>query len=320
LRSPGPLAGTHTVGGAFREFLGRIELNPTRVQLASERYAAMKGVVEKALPGKRLRQVGSFQRQTKIRPADLGDALDIDAVVVIADAHYFAPAGEGLGPDAALEQVRSALVGDKRYRLMRPRADAPTVSLAYADDFAIELIPAFVDKMGVHGHGSAGPDCYLVGSATGDWVPADYDYDAQLISGLNNLPASGRSLVPAIKMVKFYLRQRNVPLKSFHVEILVALTLPGRFAEWASRGLSWDYSHALAQFLSDVPYYLHGPVSLLGSFSPPVGSGLASYELEDIGRYLTERAQHAWRICATQTPADAISAWRRFIGDPFPAC
>jgi hypothetical protein len=73
-------AKSRTVRGAFRDFLSRIELNPTRVQLASERYTAVKGVVERALPGKQVRQVGSFQRQTKIRPADLGDELDIDAL------------------------------------------------------------------------------------------------------------------------------------------------------------------------------------------------------------------------------------------------
>jgi len=70
-----------SVNEAFIELLKRIELNPARVTLASQRYNAIKTTVENALPGKTVSQIGSFQRKTKIRPADLGDALDIDAVV-----------------------------------------------------------------------------------------------------------------------------------------------------------------------------------------------------------------------------------------------
>lgn len=64
---------TLPVDEAFREALGRIELNPSRVELASQRYNAVKASIESALPGKTLRQIGSFQRKTKIRPVDLSD-------------------------------------------------------------------------------------------------------------------------------------------------------------------------------------------------------------------------------------------------------
>src|SRR5260370_12200907 len=66
---------------AFAAALSRIELNPTRVQLASQRYNAIKQVIEQALPGKTVTQIGSFQRRTKIRPLDLRDQLDIDLLV-----------------------------------------------------------------------------------------------------------------------------------------------------------------------------------------------------------------------------------------------
>ena len=95
------------VTDAFSELLRRIELNRARVQLASERYNAVKAAIEKALPGKAVRQIGSFQRKTKIRPADLSDALDIDAIVSFGDATRLgAPGEEGVTPSAAARTVK----------------------------------------------------------------------------------------------------------------------------------------------------------------------------------------------------------------------
>jgi hypothetical protein len=58
------------VSCAFAELLRRLELNPTRRALASQRYNAVKQVIEENLSGATVRQIGSFQRQTKIRPVD----------------------------------------------------------------------------------------------------------------------------------------------------------------------------------------------------------------------------------------------------------
>ena len=88
-----------TVADAFLELLKRIELNPARVTLASQRYNSVKTTIESALPGKAVSQIGSFQRKTKIKPADLGDALDIDAVVNFGRFYKYAGAGEsGMTP------------------------------------------------------------------------------------------------------------------------------------------------------------------------------------------------------------------------------
>lgn len=132
-----------TVAEAFNELLKRIELNPARVTLASQRYNAIKTTIEGALPGKTVSQIGSFQRKTKIRPAGLGDALDIDAVVSFGRFYKYAGVGEsGTTPSNALEIIRRALVSNETYRVMTPEKDHPVVTLQYADDMKIELTPA----------------------------------------------------------------------------------------------------------------------------------------------------------------------------------
>jgi hypothetical protein len=125
-------------------------LNPTRVQLASQRYNAIKQVIEQELPGKTVTQIGSFQRKTKIRPLDMSDKLDIDLLVKFKTVTSLWSEFFGLWgtPGGTLKEIQKVLIADQTYRIMRPKPDAPTVLLTYADQFTFEIVPALVDKTG----------------------------------------------------------------------------------------------------------------------------------------------------------------------------
>ncbi|WP_147443312.1 hypothetical protein [Corallococcus sp. AB011P] len=306
-----------TIHDAFNEFLRRIELNPTRVALASQRYNAVKDTVEANLKNATVRQIGSFQRKTKIRPRDLSDALDVDALVVMGEARQYARSGQGLSPSGAIQKVIGALKRNETYRVMQPQANAPVVVLEYADGFKMEAAVGFVELTGKYPrHG--GPSCYVVGER-GSWRPADYDYDAKLISSLNQHESVQGFLVPCIKMLKHLIRSREVPLKSFHIEILAAHILPDAFAAWEQRGLPWGYPQAVAHFLSVVGERLRGPIALPGSYSPPTDSAQPPSELIEIGKFLQEQGSEAWRIFEVSDVSKAIARWQRFFGAPFPA-
>ncbi len=283
-----------SVDEAYKELLSRIELNPARVALASQRYNAVKTALEAALPGKTLRQIGSFQRKTKIRPVDLSDRLDIDVVVSFGRFfQYAAPGIEGT--------------------VMPQKQDHPSLRIEYADQMTIEFVPAFEDLTGQHFHGPNGPNCYIVGSSPYLWIPADYDYDANYISAVNTL--SDERLVPSIKMLKAYFRNVNVPLKSFHTEILVANIVPTLISDWKSKGYRFGYNHLLAAILGTVSNTIAVPATLPGSFSPPMNSGLDFATLTALGAFLKARADVAWQLCR----ADTVQGWREFFGDPFPS-
>lgn len=307
-----------SVDEAFDELLHRIELNPTRVALASQRYNAVKASMEGALPGKVVRQIGSFQRKTKIRPADLSDKLDLDAVVSFGGfKQYAAPSVEGVTPIKALDIIRRALSSNQTYRVMPQRLDHPVVRLEYADRMSMELAPAYEDYTGQHPRSKAQPACYIVGTASGSWLPADYDYDAAAISNLNG--ESGGRLVPAIKLVKAYFRNARVPLTSFHSEVLVANIVPWTLKEWEAKHLRYGYHHILAAFLSHASKIMTNPASLAGSYSPPVNSDLSQSTLAAIGTFLADRADVAWKLATENQAANALLGWRAFFGDNFPA-
>lgn len=308
---------TKTITAAFRELLARIELNPARSFLASQRYNAIKHRIESELSGTEVLQVGSFQRKTKIRPVKEDDPLDIDVIVCFGNAYHYALDGSGNTPTKALEIVRRALVSDGTYRIMSPETDAPTVVLEYADGFKAELVPCYRDFTGAYPR-SQGPACYIIGTSDGRWLAADYDFDAAFISSLNQNSIVKQSLIPSIKMVKAFLRGKNFRLKSFHTEILCAALLPYALEDWQAQNLRWDYQHILAQFLSEAYSLLDAPISIPGSYSPSVDSGMNPSELQELGQVLLKWGAAAWEICRIDDDGRAVEYWRDFFGDPFP--
>ena len=155
------------------------------------------------------------------------------------------------------------------------------------------------------------------------WDPADYDYDAQLITGINQSNAIAQALVPGIKLLKAFLRNQSIGLKSFHIEVLCALVLPSALSDWQARNLNWGYQHLLAHFLKNVRTHLTGPVSLPGSHSPAIDSGVGFLRLQQIGTALESLGETAWKVCELDdkqhNTSSALDYWRKFFGEPFPS-
>lgn len=302
-----------TVAEAFDLFLKRIELDPTRVELASRRYQSVKETLERAAYGMSVRQIGSFQRKTKIRPADLGDKLDLDILACLGSVR----GTPSIRTFDALATVRRALVSNETYKVMEPTQDAPVIVLRYRDNFTIEIVAAYADESGQRWR-PGGPPCYYAARRDG-WQPADYEYDAKVVSDLNQGPQTNQKLVPAIKMMKAFLRAKDVPLHSFHAEILVAGALPDVLALPLARFLRLGLEHILAGLLQKMSETVVQPARLPGSYSLPETSAQSAYALAEIGSHLARLANRAWEICRIANTTDQIREWRAFIGSLFPA-
>lgn len=308
-----------TVDEAFAECLSRIELNPARVAAAATHYSAIKSALEAQIAGSRVRQIGSFQRRTKIRPqglAGLADALDIDIIATIGTATKFAPPGSGTFPQQALERIKSALTGHLTYKAMSPRIDAPVVSISYADNIAVEIVPAFINLMVPERNLADDIRCYLIGTSSGTWIPADYDYDAKYITAGNTL--SEQFLVPTSKLMKTFFRNLGLGVKSFYTEVLCALTVPPLIQDWRRRKYTFSQRHVFAHTLSALAGRFGDPRSLPGSNSLPVSSGLNGLGLIRAKMMLGPRATSALNLTKVPNLPAAVASWGKLIGAPFP--
>lgn len=304
------------VRAAFNEYLHRIELNSTRVRTASLRYNAIKSQIESALPEAKVKQVGSFQRKTKIRPAKDNGDLDIDVLVILRIAHRFAKSHErSYSTNDGLEEVKSGLTDHDTYKAMKPRKDAPVVTLKYTDGFRFELIPALIDGTGVHTSREE-PASYLVATANG-WQPNDYDFDAASITAMNQSDAVKGKLVPVIKILKHFNRVHDIPLKSFHTELLVATVLVPQLVQWNKARMTWSFQHMLAAYFSLAANRVQTPVQLVGSVTPAFDSELTSRQLRQVAKDFETLGETAWKLCEVDG-SNAVKRWAKFMGDPFP--
>ncbi|MGB8932003.1 MAG: hypothetical protein WCC48_12215 [Anaeromyxobacteraceae bacterium] len=305
---------------AFAEYLSRLELNATRVAQAATSYNFLKDWIESVLPGASVRRIGSFQRQTKIRPFADGHEVDVDALVCLGSVVGLAsPGTPGITTQHVLEKVRQVLSQHGLIRLMQPKKDAPTVTLNYADEtFSVELVPALIDGSRFSAR-PFGPPSYLIPGSDGRWITADYDYDAQYISSLNQRSDVDGDLVRVIKLAKAWSRASGVDLKSFFLEALAAALVPDIISEWSGGGLAWELPHVFAAFLARAPDFVRVPIEIPGSFSEQVHSGAFGIQGLQVEDFIRKQSRRAYTLAFEADQIAACEGWRAFFQDPFPA-
>lgn len=298
----------------FEECLTRIELDSTRIQLAKQHYNAVKSWLQSRLDVE-VRRVGSFRKHTKIRPRVVNGKsfpIDIDARVCFGDATHFLPSGQtGITGDGLLQQLRNALIDNKTYHLMQPTIDRPTVTLSYADEFSIELTPCMRNR--IPPDNSRFHANFLLWNNAGNLEINDYDYDCAFITELNRLHDG--CLIPAMKLIKQFVRNQDIQLKSFQVELLCIDVLSRFLSQVKEAGSSWEWQDLIICFLELGPVALGADLRILGSRTTPTRiSNVSQIQLQ-----LRYFAALAVKIRELGDTADAYQLWRAFYGEPFPA-
>ncbi len=308
------------ISRAFAEAVSRLELNPDRVAEASQHYGGIKEFIESALPGVRVTQVGSFQRQTKIRPVSshrlrnlLIDAeitpIDLDILVSFGPVTRWVNDGSASGPEDLLRVLYAAVRSSKRYQVLEPTIDSPVITMSYSNEFSMELIPCTVDQVSSLPPRICRP--YLV-PYSGGWKWADYDYDAELITRCNK--QSGGKLIPSIKLCKGFVRNHGLPFKSFHVEILCVAVFDRLMQAYRYH---WSYEEFFVEFLKLLPVALFEPAKLAGSYSDE--QMVAGQDASQSFLLVMKIAEAAGSLLVLPDTENTVSLWSQFYGYPFPS-
>lgn len=299
-----------TLAEAFVEFRQRLELDASYDAIIQQRHNAVRQFLVRHLPLARTQLIGSLQRRTRIDPQQGLQGFDIDILVELGGFQGFVSQG-GVGPSDAMDSMEIAVQGNANYRRMGAYEDQPTIIIPYGDGSSVELVPAYRDNTYLHNpRGRA----YWVPRA-GRWVLADYDFDAQYVSNMNQL--YDRKTVPCIKMVKAWRRNLVPLLRSYHLEVLVCAILPGviRAIEKQGSSLPWPLLlYGLFLNLQDAIYY---PAQIPGSLSEPADYYLDNSDRQRIAKAAEVSTNYA-KSAFDVPPTKAMQMWRELLGTPFP--
>lgn len=303
----------------FQRLKQNLELDESFEELVSTRHNAVRSALMNTGPQiTDTKLIGSVRRKTRIKPRER-DTFDIDIVAIIGKCYGWVPAGDPRGTTTvqALGVVDAAAKSSDRYSTKSPTMDSPTLTLTFADGVKVEIVPAFMDEVGV------GPDgATLTAKGRGYWIPyngqwihADYDFETEHMSKMNAL-SDGR-LTPTVKMLKALRRMHFSSLRSFPLEIIAAQAVPLIVLHKKQNGIERiSDPEMLRLFFSVGKELLSQPLKVHQSNSPavvldPVTQLVTSNAFTE----LEERVRETEKL---QSDTAKVEAWRRIFGDAFP--
>lgn len=184
------------------------ETGPTNRQgkTINERRERLEQILEEEMEVVESHQFGSFTRGTMVGP--LSEDSDTDVMFVLSrDKHGKWERGEN-GSRNCLRAVKRAL--EKRYPNSKVSIDRNVVSVQFSD-FTVDVAPAFKDGTG----GYKIPDTYSEGRS---WVRTNPRGYKQRFEAVDN--ARGGKLQKVARVAKKLRENRNVPVSSYHMEVM----------------------------------------------------------------------------------------------------
>ena len=188
-----------SVAAAFKELKANLEITGLQKSTVSTRQQNVRDAVAKDLSMLDSFLTGSYSRSTMISP--LKEA-DVDIFLVL-DASYYSENGQA----SLLDKVRQTLL--KTYtKSPKISRNGQAVTITFTD-FIVDVVPGFYRK----GGGFLIPDSHL-----NKWIPTDPKIHVS--HATNHNKTHNGDLVPLIKMMKGWNKNKGFPFVSFYLELI----------------------------------------------------------------------------------------------------
>jgi hypothetical protein len=238
--------------------------------------------------------VGSWGKHTRVRPP-----RDVDVLFKLpSTVHARFEEYSGNKQSALLQEVKGVL--QSTYPSTDMRGDGQVVVVRF-NSINVEVVPAFELTSGQ----------YWICNTNdgGSYKTADPVAEADQISSIHT--DNSNNLRPLIRMLKTWQSYCNVPLKSFHVELLTAEFL--KQSEWRQNSVFY-YDWLLRDFFKFLQGKEHAYL-----FAP------GTYEMMNIGNDWKSRCDSAYdravKACDYERD-DLVNLagveWKKIFGDPVP--
>lgn len=282
-----------TIPAGFAQLRSNLEITGLQASTVSTRQQNVRAAVERRMTVLDSFLTGSYSRSTMIAPLS---AADIDIFVVL-DTRYF----HQYRPSGLLEHLR-AVLRETYPSTPRISRNGQAVTITFSD-FLVDVVPSF------HRQGGG----FLIGDMRSEtWISTNPIVHNKLITDSN--AAHNGALVPLIKMIKGWNRNKGDPFVGFYLELLSQSVLDGVCVTDFSSGIRFvlDKGRERVRHKIADPAGFGDQIGGLNNVST-VHEALAKFEgsLRD--------AQRAEQLAAKGYIRQAIDEWRKVFGDFFPA-
>lgn len=223
----------------FNGLLNNLNLTDEEREQISEKHIALRERLRELLPVEDDFLTGSYPRNTMIRPNG-EDKFDVDFFLAFKNdefGEYELPKLLGV-VKAALEKIR-----DEDEDIENIKEQNRSIGVEYRGNFQIDVVPAIeLEKDKLY---------KIFDKRTRQPVDSNPKLHGKQLSETNENTESGsvRRLVPIIKLLKSWKRDKCDYVKSFHLELLAVEILRNEPIE--------SFATGLAKFFSSVEDYLH---------------------------------------------------------------
>ncbi|RJF70890.1 hypothetical protein D4Q52_14775 [Rhodopseudomonas palustris] len=197
-----------------------------------------------------------------------------------------------------MQEVKEVL-GDK-FKQTRIRGDGQVVEVAF-NTLTIEIVPVFRASTGQFWM----PDT----NGGGRWKITDPIAQINYIDGADT--AVNGNVRPLAKMMKLWARERQVPIKSFAIELLAAQFLPAR-GNGGYDAYWYDY------YVRDFLYFLLGKTGSFIEIPGTYDSYFLGKEWESKARAALDAANVACHYERTDQIVAAGQEWQKIFGSRIP--
>ena len=223
-----------TIEEFFKDLTSKLELTQNESDQISRKHSILREKLREKLPVEDDFLTGSYARNTMIRPKD-EDKFDVDFFLAFSKKDY----GESELPDLlgivknALEQIKNDDADIEEIREQKR-----SIGVIYKDNFQIDVVPAIqIEKDRRY---------KIFDKNTLQAVESNPKLHGNNLTSANETSESGgiKRLVPIVKLLKFWKREKCDYVKSFHLEMLAVEILGNEEIGSYSDGLAKFFTNA----------------------------------------------------------------------------
>lgn len=291
-----------TVKQSFQKFKENLEITDRQSEIVSNcRTNLVATFIEShlSLHNQKTRVIGSYDRNTLIRPLASGD---VDLMIILHHGDN-ENCDNSEGTIKILDKFKYIL--DKKYPDTEKRRDRNCITMKLSQ-FRLDVVPAFYNN---------GEYYQIPDSIEKKWISTNPISFAEKITTVNK--TMGESLVPLIKMVKAWNKANGDLLNGYHIECMM-------YNRYKNYTKDYTFDSMLKLFFDNLPAYIQNNCNdpiMFGS----VDSYLGGY-YDDKRQSAIKKAKKAKDVSASAFlksenghEEDAIKQWKDLLGYYFPS-